>query len=170
MVTLDQNKMSWDVEGPDPVPWPGDNYELIIDTPGFVNPESAAALLNASAQSAAPWAVERPERSNVEEIFSVENAKSPLKIRARIAGMGDHPDMDYVQYVLEMKFLLGEQEDGSYETKEVARGTLDQVSAVTAKMQTLIQAEFDKFCKFKTNHPIIAELATVDALINKLSI
>ena len=82
MTTTNNNmNMAHEVEGPDPVRWPGENYELLTDMPGFVLPERAAKILTIADGSGVPWKVNRPERSNVEEIHTLEKEGFPLEIQ-----------------------------------------------------------------------------------------
>lgn len=156
------------VEGPDPVPWPGARYELIADTQGFVEPERAAQIVTERLGTASSWTVDRPERSNVENIFSLECDGSPLEIRARLAGMGVHAEAERIEYVLECNFLLGKQNDGSYQTREVARGSIDDVADAVASLHPLLKSSFDTYCKFETNRPIVSSIEEIERVLRTI--
>lgn len=167
MITQSEGGFGLEVDGPDPVPWPGENYELLKDIKDFIAPSDALATLAALESGNSNWKLDEPQRANVEEVYTLKRDASPLEIRVRVAGLGAHNDTDYLQYVLECKHLLGTQVSGRYSKAEVARGTLEQVGNIALKLAPEIEAGLKVRCRIKEDHPIVANIGVLQRLFER---
>lgn len=159
---------NWNVDGPDPVYWPGKNFELLADTREFVIPESVAEMLSAIQGSTRNWTVNKPEHSNLEHIYSVEQENSPWRVRARLACSGVHPEADYVDYALDFKSVLKTSTGGSYVEMEVTRGTLSEITKAIASGLNLIEDSFLDCCKIKTDYRIVPSREAFDQVVQRV--
>lgn len=158
---------AWDVDGPDPVCWPGKNFELLVGTEGFIAPESIVATLCALSPDSAPWTVTKPELRNLENIFALERPESPWRVRARMACCGVHPEADRVEYVLDFKCLVGTQDKGKYHEREVLRGALPEVAKVIGAGFLTLDQSFNESCKFKTDYRVVSSTEVLDQVIEQ---
>ena len=162
----ESEKMWLEVEGPDPIQWPGEKFELIKDTPGFIHPEDAAKVLSATTEGES-WKIDLPARPNVERIFTVKQESCPLELRARVAGSGAHQDADSIQFVVDIKYLLGTQERGVYQQAEIARGSFEEMKDVVQDLLPKLQMQFQDYCKFENDRPIISSLDQLSELVKR---
>lgn len=158
-----------EVDGPDPLTWPGQNYEMFNDTSGFIAPALAAKMITADKYDPTQW-VEKKEGEPY--IYRLDREDSPWRVRARLASDGVHADADYVQYVLELKGVAGAKDNGSLLEFQVCRGAMSDLSEALSKGESILEGRFKEFCKHDGDYRIVSsreELENVAQEIRFLS-